>query len=101
MADCMFRIYEVSFNILAASTLAFASMIVASEIRFWIAADCMFFCVSVGKMRSNYNSMFTLDEDVLDEESPRRDLPLDILLQLISHSVSVFKQLLEGVLAYH
>lgn len=46
MAEVEFKIYEVYFSILAASTLACASMMVASDNRFWIAADCMFFCVS-------------------------------------------------------
>lgn len=52
IADCEFKISEVSFSIFAASTSAFAEMIVASETLFWMAADCRFFLVSSDKIRS-------------------------------------------------
>lgn len=41
IADCEFNISEVYFNIFADSTSAFADIMLASEILFWIAADCM------------------------------------------------------------
>ena len=58
MADWDCRIYEVYFSILAASTLALASMMVAYETLFWMAADCMFFWVSALRMRSGYNIFY-------------------------------------------
>lgn len=45
-------------------------------------------------------SSVTFDEDVLDEESPRVDLFLDIKLKLRSNLITVLEQLLESVLAY-
>ena len=52
MADCALRISEVSFIILAVSTLAWAAIIVAYDNRRWMAADCMFFCVYGCKIKS-------------------------------------------------
>lgn len=52
IADCEFKIYDVSFNIFAASTSAFAEIIVASETLFWMAADWRFFFVSSDKIKS-------------------------------------------------
>jgi hypothetical protein len=52
IADPEFRIYEVSFISLADSTSALAEMIVASETRFWMAADWRFFWTSGGRMTS-------------------------------------------------
>jgi hypothetical protein len=43
IADPEFKIYEVSFNILADSTSALADMMVASDTLFWMAADWRFF----------------------------------------------------------
>lgn len=52
MADLEFKISDVSFNILAASTSALAEIMLASETLFWMAADCIFFLVSSDKIRS-------------------------------------------------
>ena len=52
MAEPEFRISEVSLSSLADSTSALAEMMVASEIRFWMAADCKFLCTSFERMTS-------------------------------------------------
>jgi hypothetical protein len=43
MAELEFKIYDVYFIILADYTSAFAEIMVASDTRFWMAADCRFF----------------------------------------------------------
>lgn len=58
IAELVFKIYEVSFRSFADSTSAFAAMIVASEVRFWIAADCRFFCTSAGRITSEWKLQY-------------------------------------------
>jgi hypothetical protein len=52
IAEEEFRIYEVSFINFADYTSAFAEIIMASEVLFWMAADWRFFCTSGGRMTS-------------------------------------------------
>lgn len=52
IAEDEFSMSDDSFIILADSTSALAEIIVAYETLFWIAADCMFLCTSIGRIMS-------------------------------------------------
>jgi len=60
IADEEFKIYEVYFIILAHSTSAWADIMVATDNRFWIAADCKFFCTSGCKITSTLDIKYLL-----------------------------------------